>query len=365
MKQIEQKFSFQKNGEKREILTRIGLVVSLQSKVKMASPIEYNVGAISAIVGSGSSLFLGLENGDIQEWEEPGEVRRTLRGHTDCINDLLRCGNVLWSSSFDATTKQWDIRTGNCINTTRSDKVTLFTWRGQVVGRTLRSGLRVWNTDGTLTQVNVNSLAPPTVWKEHLCISNGPHIKVLSTWEEVVMTFQEYSGHIYSMVASGDYLFSGNNFGTIKKWNQGGECLAVMDQHAGLVSCLLMHQGDLYSCSYDNTVKRWSTGGQLLQDYRVHTKKVWRMVEWRGAVFSAASDKKVIQWNPFCEWSPSTHGLFPTITREGIKTVMVLASKGYFRGHSISVDILLIIFGFYASRGGEKQNSRALETKGN
>ncbi len=81
-------------------------------------PITYNANSgVHSTLVSGSSLFLGLGNGDIEEWDEPGEVRRTLKGHTNTVYSLLQCENVLWSSSFDKTIKWWNIHTGECINT--------------------------------------------------------------------------------------------------------------------------------------------------------------------------------------------------------------------------------------------------------
>src|SRR4051794_1496510 len=87
--------------------------------------------------------------------------------------------------------------------------------------------------------------------------------------------------------------------------------------------------------------------GQLLEQW-VHpisdllNSRILSLAVWRGAVFSVGFDKRMIQWTPFAVWSLSSHNLFPSRTREGIKTMMLIASKGYFPSVAFPRDSLML-----------------------
>jgi hypothetical protein len=80
---------------------------------------------------------------------------------------------------------------------------------------------------------------------------------------------------------------------------------------------------ELYGASQDTMLKRFDINGICLQPSRNHFDWVNALVVWRGALFSGGSDRKVIQWI-LVDWSPSTHKLFPTAPKQGIKTMMLL-----------------------------------------
>src|SRR5258708_3959664 len=92
------------------------------------------VSSLLSVSGS-SSLFIGTKQGDILEWEQPGEVKRTLKGHTNWVSCLLQCGDRLWSGSEDKTFRVWNIHTGECLNIVEEVEAVYYLgeWRGDIV----------------------------------------------------------------------------------------------------------------------------------------------------------------------------------------------------------------------------------------
>ena len=103
----------------------------------IASPLNIfrTMDIISVSLVCGSSLFIGLMSGNIVEWIEPEEIKRTLQGHSDWINCLLECGEMLWSGSIDKTIIVWNISTGESISKiqTTSSVICLVRWRETII----------------------------------------------------------------------------------------------------------------------------------------------------------------------------------------------------------------------------------------
>src|SRR5258708_72002 len=90
---------------------------------------------VTSLLVSGSSLFVGLENGSIEQWNSPGEVERTLKGHSNGVTCLLQCEEVLWSASFDKTICLWKISSGECIQRLHLQQGVgdLVSWREHII----------------------------------------------------------------------------------------------------------------------------------------------------------------------------------------------------------------------------------------
>src|SRR4051812_30283332 len=99
--------------------------------------------------GGASSLFLGLDNGEIEEWNAAGEVEHTYKGHTSWILCLLEHAGYLWSGSGDETVRLWNIQTGDCVKTIQVTFAlsSFCIWQGNVVGGGY-SYLHTWNSEG-------------------------------------------------------------------------------------------------------------------------------------------------------------------------------------------------------------------------
>ena len=87
------------------------------------------------------------------------------------------------------------------------------------------------------------------------------------------------------------------------------------------------------------------------------THYVLDVVVWRGALFSGGDDQ-VIQWTPFIVWSPSTHKQFSSSLRQGIKTMMMIASKKNDLFQALPKDILFVTFQFYADTSNREEPSK-------
>jgi WD40 repeat protein len=188
------------------------------------------------------------------------------------------------------------------------------------------------------------------VWNNYLCsVTRKYSILVWKDYNEKVLTLTGHTALVLCLAPAGEYLFSGSNDKSIIKWNEAGQCLRIIHHHTDSVRCLLVFNGELYSGSDDKSVKRISLEGQLLEEYKGHTDCVTAITVWRGALFSGGMDKKVIQWTPFHLWSAVRHKEYSPSIKEGIKTMMMLASSNHFPSHAIPTDVLFIIFQFFAS----------------
>src|SRR5689334_17448362 len=88
------------------------------------TPIKYEVtpekDVIQCLLVCGSSLFLGLRNGKIIEWTEPGKIKRSFTSaqkNISMVTCLLQCGEILWSGSWEGSIELWSLTTGECIKT--------------------------------------------------------------------------------------------------------------------------------------------------------------------------------------------------------------------------------------------------------
>ncbi len=104
--------------------------------------------------------------------------------------------------------------------------------------------MRMWNRNGTVVHKYENG-AKPTVWNEYLCFGAKNDIIVWKEWNDCVNTFKGHSNSVNSLAPAGEYLFSGSYDKTIRKWNEQGECLLVVNQHTAKVTCVLVHNGKL------------------------------------------------------------------------------------------------------------------------
>src|SRR5687768_1451656 len=90
---------------------------------------------VSCIAANFYSLFLGLLDGDILEWIEPGIINRIFQGHTKCINLIGVNEEHLWSADNSNVMKLWNISTGLCTDSIDTGEdcrlvLCLVPWRG-------------------------------------------------------------------------------------------------------------------------------------------------------------------------------------------------------------------------------------------
>jgi len=221
-------------------------------------------------------------------WDyETGECERTLRGHTNAVQDIAfdQTGNILASCSADLTIKLWDFGTTyDNIKTLRGHDHNVSTIAFMPSGDTLVSGSR----DMTIK-----------LWE----VASGFCIK----------TFNGHSEWVRSVVVSpdGTLIASGSTDHTIRIWVvASGECKHILKGHDHVVDCLAFSPASVHnyltsslstevddeaapkeedksvagkylvSGSRDKTIKLWDVStGQCLKTFADHDNWV------RGVLF--------------------------------------------------------------------------------
>ena len=117
----------------------------------ISSPIQEHttVTTVRSLLVINSSLLLGLWNGSIEQWDSPGEVERTFKGHSDVVCSLLQCGDILWSGSLDKTIRLWNLSSGEFIKRIEigSELCSLVMWRDSIVSGLMHACVEYrWNT---------------------------------------------------------------------------------------------------------------------------------------------------------------------------------------------------------------------------
>ena len=101
----------------------------------------------------GDALASGSFNHIVRLWDATtGELRTTLRGHTNSVWDVAYSpdGSTLASASFDETVRLWDATTGEHLNTLRGHKGDIFSVSYSPSGDVLASAsrdqtIRLWD----------------------------------------------------------------------------------------------------------------------------------------------------------------------------------------------------------------------------
>jgi len=159
---------------------------------------------------------------------------QTLTNHTDRITSFTICSNVsqMISSSYDGTSKQWDIETGTMLR--------------NFIGH-----------NGPIYQITSYnnrflSISEDRTLKEW-CLTSGQCIKnVMNSNDDCFM----------SLYWEGNKLFTGSRDGIIKNWDPQlnyGRCLGALEGHEGSVISLSCEGKRLISGSSNGFIKFWNT----------------------------------------------------------------------------------------------------------
>lgn len=341
-------------------MEELEVVICRSTSVPFSGPIEsFTVDDVPHdILVHAESMFIGLHNGLILEWSAPGAVRKTFSGHQNWINSMVLSQGTLWSSSRDCTIRLWNVSNGECLEVIRLPKevTSLVEWRGVVVSGGRGELLRTWNAEGTLQSQWYADKIPSVlrVWGDYL--SCGSYTGDIIVWKDAskkVLLLQGHEGHITCLVTCNEFLFSGSRDNTVRKWSSDGNCVGTVQQPSW-ISCMMVQSEELYVVSFGQTVRKYNvTNEQSLHEYFRHGDCISCIVGWAGAIFTGGWNGKIVRWTDFYLWSPATHKVFSATTREGIKTLMVLASTKNFPSQALSMDVLMLIFQYYASVTGD------------
>lgn len=264
------------------------------------------------------SIAGGFREKDILSWEsKTGRPLATLSGHTGVVTCLRRSGSTLYSGSWDATIRVWDINrareTDNLISL-----------------REFRDHARAV----TCIKLKGGKLFSGSSDKK-ICINDVEKEVLLSTLEG-------HTGSIVSLVVDGYRVLSGSRDHTLRVWDiregkvesscspkgsrgvsdfkvfdnkivasySGEQNLKVWDLaarsdlpmadligHTGPVTCVRRVGNALFSGAEDHTIRGWNVESGLLQQTLTgHTKSVTCLKGADRRLFSGSVDGTIRMW---------------------------------------------------------------------
>jgi WD40 repeat protein len=251
---------------------------------------------------------------------------RTLRGHTKPVWDVAfhPDGRRLASSSWDGTTRLWDLETGKELHcfTGHAGKVFGLAFRPdgkQLASAGLDGTVRLWDVENRLLVRTCKNH-----WGPVSCVSyrpDGKHLasggsdRTVRVWDpdtgKEVMTLPGHNDSItgvaYSpdgrqLAASTGNPFGGTRPGEIRIYGTSGSLLRTLTGHHGPVANLAFSPDGkrLASASWDLTVKIWNlANGKVLLTLTGHRETVWGVAfspDGRS-VASSSDDATVRLWD--------------------------------------------------------------------
>ncbi|KAF0313584.1 Lissencephaly-1 [Amphibalanus amphitrite] len=247
-----------------------------------------------------SLVVSASEDATIKVWDfETGDYERTLKGHTDSVQDLafdhtgsflVSCsadmsiklwsfsghyeclktmhghdhnvssvtftpaGDFILSSSRDKAIKMWEVATGYCVRTFTGHREWVRMVRVHPDGQLMAS----CSNDQTVRVWVLNTKECKMELREH------EHVVECLAWapaSAVPQITEAAGGDNKHSAHQGPFLASGSRDKTIKIWDVGtGQCLITLIGHDNWVRGLVFHPGGQYllSASDDKTVRIWS-----------------------------------------------------------------------------------------------------------
>lgn len=291
-------------------------------------------------------------------WFSRGEMKATFDGSKLSNNTLLPQGHeglvksavysadekrILSSSSYDATIKEWDRETGECLRTFEGHE----DWVMSVIYSADEEKILSGSRDGTIkewdretgmclrTYVGHNNEVSAVFSHDDKCILSGCEDRTVKEWNrgtgECLRTYMGHKGSVKKVVCSpdGKRILSSDNE-NIKEWDrETGECIRTINGY--LVGISSDAQRILFICD-NNIVQKWNWDGEpnkclqlfgenvfihnailnsdgnkilLVTGYRGHTISEWDketgdcLREFiclaRGATYSS-DEKRVLAW---------------------------------------------------------------------
>jgi len=247
-----------------------------------------------------SLMISASEDATVKIWDfETGDYERTLKGHTDSVQDISldREGKLLASCSADMSVKLWDFSSYECLKTmhghdhnvssvtflpssdyilTSSRDKTIKMWE-VATGFCVRtySGHREWvrmvrvSLDGSLLASSSNDQTV-RIWmangKDTKCeLRDHDHVVECVSWapeaaHQAINEAAAAADNKNSVTHPGPFLASGSRDKTIRVWDVStGLCLFTLTGHDNWVRGLSWHPGGkfLLSVSDDKTLRVW------------------------------------------------------------------------------------------------------------
>jgi WD40 repeat protein len=264
--------------------------------------------AVTSIAVSGEWLFSSSHDKTIKQWQiATGQCLQTFSGHQDWVTSISVSGEWLFSGSRDKNIKQWQLATGECLHTFSGHQAWVTSISAS--GEWLFSG----SHDNTVKQWQISTgeclhtFRGHQTWINSIAVSgewlfSGSRDKTIKQWQlatsECLHTFSGHQAWVTSIAVSGEWLFSGSRDKTIKQWQLAtGQCLYTFSGHQAWVNSIAVSDEWLFSGSADNTVKQWQIDtGHCLHTFSGHQATVNSMVVSGEWLFSGSGDNTIKQW---------------------------------------------------------------------
>ncbi|CAJ0961124.1 unnamed protein product, partial [Mesorhabditis belari] len=180
---------------------------------------------------------------------------------------------------------------------------------GRIVAGSNDNTLRVWNLDDAqLTSTLIGPIG--VVWTSQVS-DDGKYIVSLSTDQTQRVwcgqtgvqrhVLQGHASVINCIILHGTILVSGLDDGTLRVWDiVDGKCIHILTGHLGMVCCVQFDGKRVVSGALDGTVKVWNVQtGECLQTLTGHTVSVEALLlePERDLVVSGSDDKTIRVWD--------------------------------------------------------------------
>ncbi|KAJ8257158.1 hypothetical protein COCON_G00193100 [Conger conger] len=272
--------------------------MELESKLNEAKEEITSGGPIGQRRDPKDVMVSASEDATIKVWDyETGDFERTLKGHTDSVQDISfdHSGKLLASCSADMTIKLWDFQGFECIRTMHGhdhnvSSVAIMPNGDHIVSASRDKTIKMWevatgycvktfaghrewvrmvrpNQDGSLLASSSNDQTV-RVWavasKECKAeLREHEHVVECVAWapDSANQTILESTGsEVKKSGKPGPFLLSGSRDKTIKMWDVStGMCLMTLVGHDNWVRGVLVHPGGrlVVSCADDKTLRIW------------------------------------------------------------------------------------------------------------
>ncbi|PSN53308.1 Lissencephaly-1 [Blattella germanica] len=247
-----------------------------------------------------SVMVSASEDATLKVWDfETGEYEKSLKGHTDSVQDIAfdQTGKLLVSCSADMTIKLWDFQNYECIKTMHGhdhnvSSVTFMPGGDFVVSSSRDKTIKMWEV---ATGYCVKTFTGHREWVRMVRVSpdgsliascsNDQTVRVWATASKECKVELRDHDHVVECIAwapenassaineaagadnkkgahAGPFLASGSRDKTIKVWDVGtGMCLFTLVGHDNWVRGVVFHPGGKFivSASDDKTLRVWDT----------------------------------------------------------------------------------------------------------
>ena len=129
-----------------------------------------------------------------------------------------------------------------------------------------------------------------------------------------IFTFVGHTAPVRAVDIDGDFLWTGSEDGTAKKWNLYGQRKLVLTLrgHSDWVTCCCADStlGSVFTASADCTARQWRhSSGQCIRVFEGHTDCIWGLAVSQGSVYTGSADCSVLEWSP-ASWNENQCATF-------------------------------------------------------